>query len=172
MKKEQISDQYYDWSDIQPRKGLDAYPAPAKKAPCRTPASLGVHPAGFADRALQTLRESGMQVRTRTRPWTDVLPLGQSIGFHPAHGLCPLRISAAGSRVCPKPTASSRPAQADLCDQSRTASTTRATIDNHRECDCHNPACRFCPRADGRHACRQHAPRLFPTSTTSRGASE
>src|SRR6266436_5077233 len=126
-----LADQLYIWSDayaLSTAQTVFCCFAPAAAtatAPAATPRSSV---ARFPHRALQTLRQAGMQMRPRPRSRPQVLPLGQSLwtatanGLHPP-GLLPpdLRISGALP-----PAASDR--GRDLRHQSRTVMPPRAAL--------------------------------------------
>lgn len=164
------SDPYYDWSVSRHRNRLDARLAAATKTACRPAAAFGVGTARFAHRALQALRKPRLQVREGSRSWTKVLPLGKPIRIDPANGLCSLRISTTGTGVCGELPSGTRHSQSGLRHQPRVVAAAAADIGTLSERDRHNPTGRFYSRADAGRAGRQHAPRLFPATTASRGA--
>jgi hypothetical protein len=170
MKAVRISDQYYDWSDSRYRKRFARRLAAAKEATGRAAAAPGVGVARLADRTLQAMWKTWMQVRTGAGPRPEVLPFGQPIGIDPANGLRSLRVSTAGSGVRGELSPGARHSQTDLRHQPRTVAPTAATVDPLGECDSHNGSGRLCSRADGGRAGRQHAPRLLCAATTSQGA--
>ena len=57
------------------------------------------HLAWIPDQAFQALRQAQLQVRERSRPWTQVLPLGQSLERATLHGVCPSGPVRQGLRV-------------------------------------------------------------------------
>src|SRR5260370_8837024 len=80
------SDQLYTWSDenSEPSHRCTA------EAPQHSPAPIApapIDPARFSHRTLQTLRQAGMQMRRRPRPWPQVLSVGQLPGLAAANGL-------------------------------------------------------------------------------------
>ena len=85
-----LADQLYTWTDnyAHPAAQTDfccsasaPTPAPAADAAARSPASW------FSHRALQTLWQTRLQMRSRPRPRPQVLPLGQSLRTAAANGL-------------------------------------------------------------------------------------
>jgi len=122
-----VSDQYFNWSDTHGRKNVlpvatTAKAAAAESGPRRDGASR------LSDRALQALRQAGVQMRPGTRPWTEVLSVGQPPRQSSGYGLCAARPSRAGSAVpfqLPEDSGGSRPA---VRDQSRTASASRTSV--------------------------------------------
>ena len=68
-----ISDQLYNWSDNEPfRFPCRADPATSGPAQAAAPARA-VYSAGFVDRTLQALRQTGLQVCPGSRAWPQVL---------------------------------------------------------------------------------------------------
>src|SRR5512145_1914032 len=87
------SDQLYTWSDKNREPAcfeLEATPTSAVAPVAAAPGD----PARFADRALQTLRQAGVQMRRGPWPWSQVLPFGEPSGLAAANGLC----AAGGAR--------------------------------------------------------------------------
>jgi len=164
--KERLSDQYYDWSDTSYRKSPAARPATRDKAVGETVASLGGSLAGFADRALQALLQTGMQVRSRTGAWAEVLPFDQPGGSAAADGLRALRVPATGAAVCKELSAGSRNTETDLRGKPRVAATTETTVERLGECHGNNDAGELVPTGYGHRSGRQHAPELFLASRT------
>jgi hypothetical protein len=126
-----LSDQYDNWSDIFAETIAPISPEPTQKPPAPT-AALVCPAAWLTHRALQTLRQTRMQMCSGTRPRSQVLPLHQPAGSNAGYGLC----STGGSRhsrsiprqlsFCPR---DSRP---DLQHQSRTAPSQGASIEKRR----------------------------------------
>src|SRR4029453_10302543 len=80
------SDQLYTWSDedsepVHCRIAETPQHSPAPTAPASS------DPPRFSHRTLQTMRQAGMQMRRRSRPWPQVLPIGQLPGLAAANGL-------------------------------------------------------------------------------------
>ena len=160
-----LSDQYYDWSDRQPRKSAAARLAAETKAARETAAAPGGGLAGIADRTVQALRQIGLQMRARTRPWAEVLPFCQSVGSAATDGLRALRLPATSVAVCRELSAGSRNIEADLRHQSRVTAPTETAVEDLGECHGHNDAAGLVPTGAGRRSGRQHAPKLFLAST-------
>src|SRR6266853_1919356 len=93
-----LSDHVYDWSDRSIRQAILRVAAAAPDAAAEA-ATVGRDPARLAYRALQALRQTGLQVRRRPGPWPEVLPIGELSRRAAAHGL-----RAAGRR-CRDPRA-------------------------------------------------------------------
>jgi hypothetical protein len=161
-----LSDQYYDWSDPQPRKSSALRLAAEEEAVGEPAASPGGGLARFVDRTVQALRQAGVQVRLRTGPWAKVLPLGQSVGIEAAAGLCALRVPATGAPVRGERSAGSRNPQADLRYQSRVVTTTRTAVEDLGECHGYNDSGEGVPPGNGCRSRRQYAPELFLASRT------
>src|SRR4029453_19066372 len=80
------SDQLYTWTDGNPK----TVHCRIAKTPQQSPAPLAAAPSDpprFSHRTLQTLRQAGMQMRRRSRPWPEVLLVGQLPGLAAANGL-------------------------------------------------------------------------------------
>lgn len=94
------SDQLYRWSDYYERT-VSRPTAKAKTSPRKT-SSSGGDPPWVSDRTVQTLRENQLHVSPRgaPRPWSQVLPVRQSIGRRPAaDGLRDRRVPATGASL-------------------------------------------------------------------------
>src|SRR6516164_5508762 len=153
-----LSDQLYTWSDENTEPDYRRLaetprypPAPAAPAPS--------DPARFSHRALQTLRQAGMQVRRRSRSWPQVLFVGQLSRRAAANGLCAAAVLRSDGRVPGQLPSSPRDPRSDLRDQPRTAAAPRGALTA-----CHAPR-RLCPPdtdrcESGRPAPGQYAGRL------------
>src|SRR6476620_11715886 len=92
------SDQLYTWSDENGRRArcqLEKTP-PSADAPT---ASAQGDPARLAHRALQTLWQARVQMRRWSRPWSQVLFVGEPPGHAATNGLCAARVSRTVRRV-------------------------------------------------------------------------
>ena len=130
------ADQFSTWSDhnalptAQTNFCCVASTPPTALAPPATPRSSF---ARLPHRALQTMRQAGMQVRSRSRSWPQVLPLGQSLWPTTANGLPPPGLSKPGQRVsCQLPSAT-RDLGRGLRHQSRTAMPPRGALSHSHE---------------------------------------
>src|SRR5262245_62967825 len=88
-----LSDQLYTWSDENGKRVR----CRLEKTPPRAPAPVAPapgDPARLTDRAVQTLRQTGVQMRRGSRPWPQVLPFGEPPGLAATNGLC----AAGGTR--------------------------------------------------------------------------
>lgn len=135
------ADQLYTWSDTHASQTAStlfcrrfASTSPTASTPV-TPARLSV--AGFPHRALQTLRQAGMQMRPRPRSWPQVLPLSQSLWPTTANGLHPPGLSKPGQRGSRQLPPSPRDLRRGLRHQSRTAMPPRGALSHfHEPCCC------------------------------------
>jgi len=131
------ADQLYTWSDTHASQTAStlfcrrfASTTSTASAPV-TPARPSV--AGFPHRALQTLRQAGMQMRPRPRSWPQVLPLSQSLWPTTANGLHPPGLSKPGQRVSRQLSSSPRDLGRRLRHQSRTAMPPRGALSHPHE---------------------------------------
>ena|SRR2546425_10326973 len=152
------SDQLYTWSDEYPET---AHCRIAKTPQC-SPAPIPLAPsdaARFSHRALQTLRQAGLQMRRGSRAWPQVLSVGQLSGLAAANGLRASGIVRANGRVPVELPPSPRDLRGDLRDQPRTAPPSRDAVKGRHERSAFRP-----PRTArcelGRRAPRQYARRL------------
>jgi len=126
-----LSDQYDNWSDrateainpISPKPPAGP-PAPATAPQLSAPRIL--------DRAVQALRQTGLQVRPGTRTRTQVLPVDQSARRPPCHGLRPTRFPRNGRPISGKLSFGSRDLGSNLQHQPRTAASQRTPIGKQR----------------------------------------
>jgi hypothetical protein len=152
------SDQLYTWSD----ENTEAAHGRTAKTPQRSPAPIAPaasDPARFSYRALQTMRQAGLQMRRWSWPWPQILSVGQLSGIAATNGLCAAGIVRTNGGVPVELPPGSRDLRSDLRDQPRTASSSRGALKG-----CHERSA-FCPpRTDrckvGRRASRQYARRL------------
>ena len=156
-----IHDLYSDhvsmWSVSNGRTKLLFAQTPTRATPAQI-ASAGLGAAGLADRALQALRQSELQVRHWSRSWPKVLPIGESPWQASADGLCPSGRSRIGQpkhcQLCP----CSRDPRRGLRDQPRTVTPARAEVGvggEHHDRVAHYHFRRSRRRnADGQHARR------------------
>lgn len=127
-----LSDQYITWSAHYAGQTF-FQPTPAPHKPPTATAPLGCYRARFADRALQALRQAGLQMRQRPWAWSQVLPLHQSSWQASADGLCSPGLSGAGKAVLGEfPNHQGHPGR-DLRYQPRTPAPPRAVITNTGE---------------------------------------
>jgi hypothetical protein len=139
------ADQLYTWSDTYalPTAQTDfcrvaSTPPTAIASPAAPRSSF----AGLAHRALQAMRQAGMQVRPRSRSWPQVLPLGQPVWSATANGLHPPGLSAPDHRISCQLPSSTRDLGRGLRHQSRTAMPPRGALSHPHE-PCSRLALRF-----------------------------
>ena len=153
------SDQLYMWSVRNGRTNhlrLEATP----HAIAAQTAAAGCRSSGILDRTLQALRQSKLQVRRGSRPWTQVLPVGELSRQVAADGLRSSSRLRAGQRARNQLRAGSRDLGGDLRDQPRTAASARAALryGGERDTPVAHRSHRSVAWCD---AVRQHACRLY-----------
>src|SRR6266852_6547628 len=115
------SDQLDTWSDTNEEKRarcrLEKTPSSPRAPTAPTQGDL----TWLADRALQTLWQTRVQMRRRPRPWPQVLSVGELPGLAAANGLCAAGVSCPDCRVRRQLPPSPRDLRSDLRDQPRTA---------------------------------------------------
>ena len=118
-----------------------------------------IDPARLSHRTLQTMRQAGMQMRRRPRPWPQVLFVGKLPGLAPANGLRPPGVLPASNAVPRQLPPRPRDSGVHLRDQPRTTAPSRATLKSRHA---RVPACPPRPHrcGAGRRAPRQYARRL------------
>src|SRR5260370_15698676 len=127
------SDQLYTWSDKNAEERTCCYLEKTPPSP-RAPATpTQDDSARLADRALQTLWQAGVQVRRRSRPWTQVLRFDELPGIATANGLCAARVSRSDRRVRRQLPPNPRDLRSDLRDQSRTAAPPGGALNGRHE---------------------------------------
>jgi len=126
------SDQSYTWSD-ENTKTIDRRLAQTPSSAAAPTATARCHPAWLSHRALQTLRQAGMQVCRWPRSWSQVLSFGELPGPAAANGLCAAGVLRADQRVAGQLSASSRAPRTDLRDQSRTLTSPRGALNDPYE---------------------------------------
>src|SRR5271170_4865703 len=131
-KKTIISDQLYNWSDNESfrfsswRADSAASGLSQAVATART-----LYSAGFVDRTLQTLWQTGLQVCPGSRARAQVLSLGQPTRCTAPDGLCSGGVLSTGLRVPPQLSASTSTAGADLQPQSRAITAPNEVLSKH-----------------------------------------
>src|ERR1017187_9959305 len=81
-----LSDHAYDWSDRSISKIIICVAQTPASVAAQTSA-VGCDLARLADRALQALRQAGLQMCRRSRPWPEVLPVSELSRRATADGL-------------------------------------------------------------------------------------
>lgn len=121
------SDQLYTWSDEYSEQA-DCYVAKAPERSSASTPSAPSNPPWLSDRALQKMRQAGMQMRRRPRPRSQVLFVGQLSRLAAADGLRAVGVVRANDRVPRQLPSSPRDPGGDLRDQPRTAAQTRGAL--------------------------------------------
>lgn len=162
-----LSDQYDNWSDILTEAIAPIAPEPTQKPPAPT-STLVCAPSRLAHRTLQTLRQTRMQMCSRTRPRSQVLPLHQPAGSNAGYGLCSTGGSRHGRSIPRELSFSPQDSRPDLQHQSRTAPSQGASIEKRRV---HRKpyilSCSSDRSPPGGHPHRQHAGDFAPSKTFS-----
>src|SRR6516164_9414176 len=122
-----VSDQLYTWSDENSEPDYPRLAKTPRRSPAPTASTPG-DPARVSHRALQTMRQAGMQVRRRSRSWPQVLFVGQLSRLAAANGLCAAGVSRSDGRVPGQLPSSPRDPRSDLRDQPRTAAAPRGAL--------------------------------------------
>ena len=158
-----LSDQYDNWSALFAKAIAPISPEPTQKPPAPTTA-LVCAAARLTHRALQTLRQTRMQMCSGTRPRSQVLPLHQPAGNDAGYGLCPTGGSRHGRSIPRELSFSPRDSRPDLQHQSRTAPSQGASVEKRRVH--RKPYIRGCSpdrSPPGGHSHRQHVGDLAPS---------
>jgi hypothetical protein len=122
------SDQLYTWSD----EGLPTIHNRAAKETRRPPAAVAPAPrysSWLAHRTIQTVRQTGMQMRRWPRSWAQVLSLGQLPGITSTNGLHPAGTARANDGVPGQLSSSPRDHGGDLRDQPRITTSARGALE-------------------------------------------
>jgi hypothetical protein len=152
------SDQLDTWSDINAERTYCHIAQTPQSSPAQAAATEG-DPPRLPHRALQTMWQTGMQVRRRPRSWPQVLSFGKLPGLAPANGLRTAGVLRSDCGVPVELPASPRDLGGGLRDQPRTSAPSRGALKRrHDRSACRPPCddrCEF-----GRRAPRQYARRL------------
>ena len=122
-----LSDHVYDWSDTTIEQILICV-AQAQAIVAAQIAALGCGAARLIDRALQALRQAGLQVRRGPRPRTQVLPVGEFSRGAAADGLRAAGKSRGDSRARRQLPRSPHDARRGLRDQPRAVAAPRGAV--------------------------------------------
>jgi hypothetical protein len=150
-----LSDQLKDWSD-QYAERIRCCASETAQCSGGSAAPAALDPARFPDRAIQAVRQAGMQMCRGSRTWPQVLPVDKLPGPAAADGLCTAGDRRAGGGVAGQLPAGARDPGADLRDQPRIAAPPRDALtrcheriaDSQRSTD----RCRAGGRAVGQYA--------------------
>ena len=122
-----LSDQSYNWSDHD-EESVHCFPTSPTPGPAAPSAVTIGDPPGFAHRTLQALRQARLQVRQRSRPRSQILPLRQPVQEFPGHGLCPTSEPGTGHPASGQLSTGARTPGSDLPGQQRVAPTPRVAL--------------------------------------------
>jgi hypothetical protein len=122
-----LSDQSEDWSDEYSKRNC-CCTSEAEDHSCAPAASAALDSAWFPHRAIQAVRQAGMQMRRGSRARSQVLPVGQLSWPATADGLRSAGECRAGRGVSGQLSASAGNSGADLRDQPRIAASSRGIL--------------------------------------------
>lgn len=128
-----LSGQLNTWSDNYARPFDHSAQASAQATAAHVP-TAGYCPAWLADRTLQTLRQTKLQVRYWPGTRSEALLVGQPHGGTPRHGLRPPRHSAASGRVSCQLSRDPRQARSVVRDQSGVVAPSGTVLGADGEC--------------------------------------
>jgi hypothetical protein len=121
------SDHSFKWSVSNERLDLGRAKAQSQETPAQ-PACARFRTSRLLDRALQTLWQSKLQVRTRSRPWAKDIPHGELPKALSSDGLRPPGQLRSGQPVRGQLRPGPRDFGGGLRDQSRTVTSARAAL--------------------------------------------
>ena len=152
---ELVSDQLHTWSDNN-AGSLDHSTQASAQATAAQVSTVGYCSAWLADRTLQTLRQTRLQVRLRSGTRSEVLLVGESHGGSTRHGLRSTRYSAASHRISCQLSRDPRQARPAVRDQPGVVAPPGTVLGAGGEClhyHFHRHLRYHCRRdADGQHA--------------------
>ena len=122
-----ISDHVYDWS-AQSIEQIIIGVAQTQASVAAQTAAVGCGAARLADRALQALREAGLQMCRRSRPRAEVLPVSELSRRAAADGLRSTGKSGSHSRPRRQLPRSAHDARGGLRDQPRAVTAPRGAV--------------------------------------------
>jgi hypothetical protein len=158
----QLADQLHTWTDDYAHSAAQTgfrCPAPATASAAPAAATARSSTPRFSHRALQTLWQAKLQMRSQPRPWPEILSLGQSLRAATANGLHSPGLLSPDRRVSGQLSSASSDLGRDLCYQSRAIISARCILRNqHEPCPSRNVASLRC--GSWKPASRQHAIRL------------
>lgn len=131
--RELLSDQLYTWSDNYAESFDHSTQAPAQATATQVSA-VGYCFAWLANRALQALRQIRLQVRHRSGPRPEALPIGQPHRGTPCHGLRSTSYPAASGGVSCQLSRDPRQARSAVRNQSGVASPPGTVLGAGGEC--------------------------------------
>ena len=158
------SDQLDTWSDINAERTHYHIAETPQSSPAQT-ALAQSDPPRLPHRTLQTMWQTGMQVRRGPRSWPQVLSFGELPGFAAANGLRTAGVLRSDCEVPCQLPASPRDLGSGLRDQPRTSAPSRGALKS-----CHDRSASRPPSDDrcefGRRAPCQYGRRLARRRTT------
>src|SRR5450759_4552321 len=122
-----LSDHVYDWSARSIKQTL-VCAAQAPSGIAAQTAAVGCGASRLADRALQALWQAGMQMRRRSRPRPEVLPVGELSRRATADGLRATGKSAGDPRTNRQLPRGTHDARGSLRDQPRAVTAPRGAV--------------------------------------------
>ncbi len=131
-----VADQLYTCTDdyALPAAQTDfCCSAPAPTSAASAAATARSSTPRFSHRALQTVWQARLQMRSRPRPWPQILSLGQSLRATTANGLHPPRLFSPDHRISGQLSSASSDFGRDLRHQSRTVIPARCILRNRHE---------------------------------------
>lgn len=140
-----VSDQFYNWSEEKNEETLKLYPSQASQGARAPVTSSGGDSSRLAHRALQALRQARLQMRRRTRPRSEVLPLGHTTSRPTSNGLRSTGQRRRGNRAPGALPFEPTNSRADLRDQPRATAPKRRAVGRH----CGTPSDRYFYRSEG-----------------------
>ena len=126
------SDQLDNWSDEYAKRNRCWASETAQRAGTSA-AATAIDPTWFPHRAIQAMRQAGMQMHQGARTWPQVLPVDKLPGEAAADGLRAAGGSRTGSGISGQLSASTRGPGADLRDQPRVAAPPRGALTRRHE---------------------------------------
>ena len=134
------SDQLYTWSDEYTHR-TRCCASQTPRRPRASAAAPSIDPARLSDRAIQAMWQAGMQMRRRSRAWTQVLSVGELSRPAPADGLRASGGLRASFGVPCQLSADARDSGRDLRDQPRVAAPPRGALTRPHEPVSRRSAC-------------------------------
>jgi hypothetical protein len=135
-----LSDQLLTWSD-EHTHGTCCYTSKTPRCPCASAAAPPIYPAWLSNRAIQAMRQAGMQMCRWSRAWAQVLSVGELSGLASTDGLRAPGGSRTGFGVSCQLSTDARDFGRDLRDQPRVAAPPRGALTRLHEPVSSRPAC-------------------------------
>ncbi len=122
-----LSDQLFTWSD-EHTHGTCCCTSQTPQRPCAPAAAPSIYPAWLSNRAIQAMRQAGMQMCRWSQAWAQVLSVGELSGPASPDGLRAPGGSWTGFGVSCQLSANARDSGRDLRDQPRVAAPARGAL--------------------------------------------